>query len=67
MVSIQKHSPQIGLFSGLADQLDQKHPLYQLAHKINWAVFEEAFKKHYCEKMGKPSKPIRLAKNQKSP
>lgn len=60
MLSTQKHTPQLGLFSGLADQLNQKHPLYQLANKINWAVFDEAFKKHYSEKMGKPAKPIRL-------
>ncbi len=60
MLLIQKRSPQIGLFSGLADQLNQSHPLYQLANKINWPVFDEAFKKYYSEKMGKPSKPIRL-------
>lgn len=60
MLSTQKHTPQLGLFSGLADQLNQKHPLYQLAGKINWTVFDEAFKKHYSEKMGKPAKPIRL-------
>ena len=56
----KKPSPQLGMFSGLADQLDQRHPLYLLAHKINWGVFEEAFKVHYSEKMGKPAKPIRL-------
>jgi IS5 family transposase len=60
MLSIQKHTPQLGLFSGLADQLDQKHPLYQLANSINWPFFDDAFKKHYSEKMGKPAKPIRL-------
>ncbi len=60
MLSTPKHSPQLGLFHGLADQLDQKHPLFQLANLINWTVFDEAFKKHYSEKMGKPAKPIRL-------
>lgn len=60
MLSTPKHTPQLGLFHGLGDQLDQKHPLYQLANKINWSVFEDAFKKHYSEKMGKPAKPIRL-------
>ena len=48
------------MFHGLADQLDQKHPLFQLAGKINWPCFDDAFKKHYSEKMGKPAKPIRL-------
>lgn len=56
----KKHIPQLGLFTGLADQLDQKHPLYLLAHKIRWAVFEDAFKIYYSETMGAPAKPIRL-------
>jgi IS5 family transposase len=56
----KKFSPQLGMFSGLADQLDQKHPLYLLAHKIDWPVFENAFKIYYSETMGKPAKPIRL-------
>ena len=60
MLSTQKHSPQMGFFSRLADQLNQKHPLYLLAHKINWPLFDEAFKKYYSEKMGAPAKPIRL-------
>jgi transposase, IS5 family len=60
MLSTPKHTPQLGFFHGLADQLDQKHPLYQLANKINWPFFEDSFKKHYSEKMGKPAKPIRL-------
>jgi IS5 family transposase len=34
--------------------------LFLLANEINWCVFEEQFKKHYSEKMGKPAKPIRL-------
>ena len=51
MLSIQKYTPQLGLFGGLADQLDQKHPLYQLANKINWPFFDDAFKKHLSEKI----------------
>jgi len=35
------------------------HPHLQ-HHKINWSFFDDAFKKHYSEKMGKPAKPIRL-------
>jgi IS5 family transposase len=58
--SSKKFVPQLGLFSGLSDQLDQKHPLYLLAHKIDWSLFENAFKEHYSEKMGRPTKPIRL-------
>ena len=60
MLKTTKHSPQMGLFHGLSDQLDQKHPLYQLANAIDWAIFDNAFKEHYSEKMGAPAKPIRL-------
>jgi IS5 family transposase len=56
----KKYIPQLGMFTGLADQLNQKHPLYLLSHKIDWSVFEDAFKIHYSATMGKPSKPIRL-------
>ena len=52
----------MGLFHGLSDQLDQKHPLYQLANAINWNIFDDAFKEHYSEKMGAPAKPIRFLK-----
>jgi IS5 family transposase len=31
-----------------------------LVFRFSGSVFEEAFKVHYGEKMGKPSKPIRL-------
>ena len=48
------------MFTGMSDQLNQKHPLYLLANKIDWSIFEESFKIYYSEKMGKPSKPIRL-------
>jgi IS5 family transposase len=60
MLKRPQHQNQLNLFSSLADQLDQKHPLYRLANEINWQVFEDSFSKYYSEKMGKPSKPIRL-------
>ncbi len=60
MIGKQKHSNQTGMFSSLGDQLDQKHPLYILANRINWQLFEDSFQKHYSQKMGAPSKPIRL-------
>ncbi|HEY8658704.1 MAG TPA: transposase [Hanamia sp.] len=31
-----------------------------IANKIDWSIFEVAFKKYYSEKMGVPSKPIWL-------
>ena len=57
MLPSPKSTAQIGFFTALFDQLNQKHPLYLLAHSIRWTVFDEAFKKHYSEK---PGKPIRL-------
>lgn len=60
MLSKQKHSAQIGFFSSFEDQLNHKHPLFQLANIVNWNCFEEAFSKHYSLTQGAPSKPIRL-------
>jgi transposase, IS5 family len=51
---------QLGFYSTLADQLDRHHPLYRLAHEINWKIFEEAFTPLYCQDNGRPAKPIRL-------
>ena len=60
MLTSSKTTNQFGLFDGLSDQLDQRHPLFLLANKINWQLFDDSFKKHYSQKMGAPSKPIRL-------
>jgi transposase, IS5 family len=60
MLSKTTSVPQISFFSRLSEQLNQQHPLYFLADKINWQMFEDAFSKHYSSKMGAPSKPIRL-------
>lgn len=54
-----KSTPQLGFYSTFEEQLSHQHPLYILAGKIQWHVFEEAFKKHYAEE-GRPAKPIRL-------
>jgi hypothetical protein len=45
---------------GLKEQLCHRHPLYILAGKIHWRLFEESFRKHYREDFGRPAKPIRL-------
>ena len=47
------------LFFDLESQLNQKHELYLLAKKIDWNVFEDAFKGLYCEDNGRPSVPVR--------
>ena len=48
------------LFSSLSDMLNQSHPLYKLADKIDWAKFDTAFAPLYCQNNGRPAKPIRL-------
>ena len=40
--------------------LNQSHPLYKLADKIDWAKFDTAFAPLYCQNNGRPAKPIRL-------
>lgn len=47
-------------YSALSVMLNQKHPLFILAHQINWSVFEESFAPLYCLDNGRPAKPIRL-------
>jgi IS5 family transposase len=51
---------QMGFYTTFAEQLNHKHPLYILAEKINWQLFEEAFAKHYRKDFGRPAKEIRL-------
>lgn len=60
MLAKPVNSSQTSFFQSLQDQLNQQHPLYLLAHTVDWSVFETAFSKHYSTKMGKPAKPIRL-------
>ena len=44
----------------LDNQLNQRHPLFKLAHTIDWQIFDEAFGKLYCADNGSPGKSIRL-------
>jgi transposase, IS5 family len=56
----KKQSPsQLGFYSTFEEQLSHQHPLYILANKIDWSIFEDAFEKLYSEE-GRPGKPIRL-------
>ena len=59
MLSKQQSPSQLGFYSTFEEQLSHRHPLYILANKINWKIFEEAFAKFYSEE-GRPAKPIRL-------
>jgi IS5 family transposase len=54
MLAKPNNTSQLGFFATLADQLDQKHSLFLLANKIEWAVFDSAFSKHYSSTQGKP-------------
>lgn len=52
---------QTNLFgTDLLDQLDPKDSLLQLARAIPWRELDQAFAKHYCQRLGRPAKPIRL-------
>lgn len=46
--------------SRLTNLLDKKHPLYVLAHVIEWATFDDVFGELYSEGQGRPAKPTRL-------
>jgi len=52
-------SIQRGFYSTFDEQLSHRHPLYILADKVQWDVFEKAFGQHYSDE-GRPAKPIRL-------
>lgn len=53
-------TPQDDLFRMKLEQmLDQRHELYRLAGKIDWAALEERFGERYAED-GRPGIPIRL-------
>ena len=53
MLAKQKSTAQIGFYNTFEEQLNHSHPLYILANRIDWNVFEEAFKKHYSATQGK--------------
>jgi IS5 family transposase len=60
MLAKSNDQNQMSFLSTFEEQLNHKHPLYILSNQINWKKFDDAFKKHYSEKMGAPAKPIRL-------
>lgn len=55
-----KITNQNSLFFNFEDTLNQNHPLFILANKIHWHVFEDAFLPLYSPNKGRPAKPIRL-------
>ncbi len=57
----QETSGQIDLFNTpLADLLNPKHALYQLAHLIDWKALDDAFGEFFAETQGAPALPTRL-------
>lgn len=59
MLAKTKNASQLGFYSTFEEQLSHSHPLYILANRINWQIFEEAFSGLYSEE-GRPAKAIRL-------
>lgn len=57
---VNKSCRTLTLFNSLEDLLNQQHPLYLLADKINWQLFEDEFSVLYSSNNGRPAKPIRL-------
>ena len=60
MLPKKKTENQTSFFFTFEDTLDQKHPLFILANKFDWALFDKEFSSLYCENNGRPAKPIRL-------
>lgn len=60
MLKSSKTDSQKSLFFSLEDSLNQKHPLYILANKVDWQMFDREFSVLYCHDNGCPPKPIRL-------
>ena len=46
--------------SKLENILNNKHPLFLIAQKINWKFFEDEFGEFYSEGTGRPASTIRL-------
>lgn len=60
MIPHKKNDTLSSLFTSFEDILDHRHPLFILANKINWKMFEDAFLPLYCQDNGRPAKSIRL-------
>ena len=59
MLAKKQSTSQLGFYSTFEEQLSRQHPLYILANRIDWDIFEIAFAKLYSPE-GRPAKPIRL-------
>lgn len=59
MLPKSSDTSQLGFYSTLEEQLSRRHPLYILAGRINWQLFEDSFSNLYSDE-GRPAKSIRL-------
>jgi IS5 family transposase len=60
MIAKKAKLTQMTFYLTFEEQLNHRHPLYVLAGKIDWQMFEDEFSKHYSPDQGRPAKPIRL-------
>lgn len=60
MLAKKRSTAQSSFFFSFEETLNPSHPLYILANKINWNMFEQSFSPLYCSDNGRPGKPIRL-------
>jgi IS5 family transposase len=60
MLSKPINSSQLSFYTTFEEQLNHKHPLYILSHRIDWQQFEKSFSPLYCADNGRPAKPVRL-------
>jgi IS5 family transposase len=49
------NTSQLGFYSSFEEQLSHRHPLYILAGKINWQLFENSFSPLYNNQTGRPN------------
>ncbi len=60
MIGKNKQTGQMSfLFQTLKEQLNPRHPLYQLTGEIDWKSVEGDFREYYID-FGRPAKPVRL-------
>ena len=58
---VMNHSQPEDLFRSRLEQiLNRRHPLFVLAERIDWSLFEGEFGALYHENIGCPGLPIRL-------
>ena len=60
MTPRKNENKSLSFSSRLEKILNNRHPLYVLADKIDWSLFDKGFRSFYNEKAGRPGLPVRL-------